>query len=69
MTESNEATETEKAIIGGYVLVAVIALSIGLGLLLGAWAGWLLFGLVMASVATVAWGKANTPDAKGNTDA
>lgn len=50
MTESNEANETEKAIIGGYVLVAVIA-------------------LFMVQLAVGGFKRANTPDAKGDTDA
>lgn len=49
-----EGGGTEKAIAGSYILVGVLALSIGVGFLLGAGAGWILFGAFFVLAAATA---------------
>jgi hypothetical protein len=53
MNEFDKLSETDKTriILGCNVLVAGLAISIGLGYLLGAGAGWIAFGVLLAAIA------------------
>jgi len=50
----NASKSTQNTVVAVYAIAAVIALSIALAYLVGAWAGWLLFGLFMAGCAVEA---------------
>lgn len=59
----NESKETQRVVIGIYSIAAVLALSIGLGFLIGPGAGWLFFGafLLLAAVTAVKSAKQAQP--------